>query len=213
MDVSVGLLTLLSGTNCSSIIYTTLYFISLNKYLLSIRCVGNIKKQNVSRSSPGAALTHRRWVIGKTENNKCCWVQGLPLWLGGEDSACHAGATNSIPESGRFPGGEHGNPLHSCLENPVDREACQARVRRVTKSQTGLKRLSTHAHIGFRGMLAVTGFAPKEGFAKDGKHWILKDKWQETKYNSYHLSSTSSDAHCSKYNTWRVECLDGRGRS
>ena len=23
-----------------------------------------------------------------------------------------------IPGSGRSPGGEHGNPLHSCLENP-----------------------------------------------------------------------------------------------
>ena len=28
----------------------------------------------------------------------------------------------SIPESGRFPGGGHGNPLqYSCLENPMDR--------------------------------------------------------------------------------------------
>ena len=27
-----------------------------------------------------------------------------------------------IPGSGRFPGGENGNPLqHSCLENPMDR--------------------------------------------------------------------------------------------
>ena len=30
----------------------------------------------------------------------------------------------SIPGSGRFPGGEHSNPLqHSCLENPMDRGA------------------------------------------------------------------------------------------
>ena len=28
----------------------------------------------------------------------------------------------SIPGSGRFPGGGHGNPLqYSCLENPMDR--------------------------------------------------------------------------------------------
>ena len=33
----------------------------------------------------------------------------------------------SIPEWERSPGGEHGNPLqHSCLENPMDREALQA---------------------------------------------------------------------------------------
>ena len=30
----------------------------------------------------------------------------------------------SIPGSGRFPGGGHGDPLqYSCLENPMDREA------------------------------------------------------------------------------------------
>ena len=29
----------------------------------------------------------------------------------------------SIPESGRSPGGGHGNPLqYSCLENPMDRK-------------------------------------------------------------------------------------------
>ena len=33
----------------------------------------------------------------------------------------------SIPELGRYPGGGHGNPLqYSCLENPMDREACWA---------------------------------------------------------------------------------------
>ena len=31
----------------------------------------------------------------------------------------------SIPGWGRSPGGEHDNPLqYSCLENPMDREAC-----------------------------------------------------------------------------------------
>ena len=30
----------------------------------------------------------------------------------------------SIPGSGRYPGGGHGNPLqYSCLENPMDRGA------------------------------------------------------------------------------------------
>ena len=37
--------------------------------------------------------------------------------------------TNSIPESGRFPGGGHGNPLqYSCLENLMDRRGWQAIV-------------------------------------------------------------------------------------
>ena len=42
-----------------------------------------------------------------------------------------------IPESGRSPGGGHGNPLqYSCLENPMDRGAWRATVQRVTKSRT-----------------------------------------------------------------------------
>ena len=56
----------------------------------------------------------------------------------------------SIPGSGSFPRGGHGNPLqYSCLENPKDRGAWQVRVHRVTKSQTQLKWLSMHANIFF----------------------------------------------------------------
>ena len=45
--------------------------------------------------------------------------------------------TGSIPGSGRFPNGGHGNPLqYSCLENPMDRGACWAAVHGVTKRQT-----------------------------------------------------------------------------
>ena len=37
------------------------------------------------------------------------------------------------------PGGGNGDPLqYSCLENPMDRGACQATVHRVAKSQTRL---------------------------------------------------------------------------
>ena len=41
------------------------------------------------------------------------------------------------PESGRSPGGGHGNPLqYSCLKNTTDREVWQATVHMVAKSQT-----------------------------------------------------------------------------
>ena len=41
------------------------------------------------------------------------------------------------PGSGRFPGGGHGNILHySCLENPMNRGAWQAIVRRLAESDT-----------------------------------------------------------------------------
>ena len=56
--------------------------------------------------------------------------------------------SGSIPGSGRSPGGGNDNPLQDfCLENPMDRGAWQATVYRVTKSQTRLKRLSTHPWI------------------------------------------------------------------
>ena len=52
----------------------------------------------------------------------------------------------SIPGSGRFPGGGHGNQ-YSCLENPMDRETWWAMVHRVAKSWTKVKQLSKHAQI------------------------------------------------------------------
>ena len=43
----------------------------------------------------------------------------------------------SIPELGRCPGEENGNPLqYSCLENSMDRGAWQAAVHGVTNSRT-----------------------------------------------------------------------------
>ena len=45
--------------------------------------------------------------------------------------------TGSIPESGRSPGGGHGNSVqYSCLENPMNGGAWWATVHGVTKSQT-----------------------------------------------------------------------------
>ena len=49
----------------------------------------------------------------------------------------NAGDTGSIPGSGRSPGERNSNPLqYSCLENPMDREAWQATVLGVIRSQT-----------------------------------------------------------------------------
>ena len=54
----------------------------------------------------------------------------------------------SIPRLGRFLGGGNGNPLqYSCLESLMDREAWQATAHGVAKSQTQLKRPSTHLFI------------------------------------------------------------------
>ena len=52
-------------------------------------------------------------------------------------SAGDARDVGLIPESGRSPGGEHGNPLqNSCRENPMDRGAWWAPVHKVAVSDT-----------------------------------------------------------------------------
>ena len=74
---------------------------------------------------------------------------GLPGGSVGQEANCNAGDTgdaDSIPGSGRSPGGGNGNPLqYSCLGNPMDRGAWWATVQGVTKTQT---QMSVHTHIG-----------------------------------------------------------------
>ena len=54
-----------------------------------------------------------------------------------ENLPANAGGMGSISGLGRSPGEGNGNPLqHSCLENSMDREALQATVHGVTRSQT-----------------------------------------------------------------------------
>ena len=59
-------------------------------------------------------------------------------------NAGNTGDSDSIPGSGRSPGGGNGNPLlSSCLENPMDRGLWKAMVHGVAESQRRLKWLST----------------------------------------------------------------------
>ena len=62
---------------------------------------------------------------------------GFPGSSAGKESACNAGDSSLIPESGRSPGEGHSNPLkYSCLKNSMDKEAGQTTVNGVTKSWT-----------------------------------------------------------------------------
>ena len=84
----------------------------------------------------------KTWYIYK----KWCITHPAPVLKNLSVSVEDARDVDSIPGSGRWPGGGHGNPFqHSCLEDPMDRGAWWATVHRVTKSWTWLKHLSTHA--------------------------------------------------------------------
>ena len=51
------------------------------------------------------------------------------VFSGGRESACNAGDQGSVPGLGRSTGEGNGNPRpYSCLENSMDRGACQATV-------------------------------------------------------------------------------------
>ena len=74
--------------------------------------------------------------------SNCCdsgWIHRFKNAPEDKTSTCSAGDWGSLPGLGRFPGEGNGNLLqYSCLENPMDRGAWWATVRRVAKSQTWL---------------------------------------------------------------------------
>ena len=73
--------------------------------------------------------------MGPMSENFDPWLPvhwGFPGDSDGKEFPCNAGDLGSIPELGR-------SPLQcSCLENSMDRGACQAIVHGVTKSPTRL---------------------------------------------------------------------------
>ena len=79
----------------------------------------------------------------------CPCVWGFPLGTGGKEPACQCIRHKRYgfdPWVRKIPWRRKWQPLqYSCLENPMDRGALWATVRRVTKSQTLLKQFSVHA--------------------------------------------------------------------
>ena len=64
---------------------------------------------------------------------------GFPCGSAGKESACNAGDLGSVLGLGRSPGEGNSDPLqYSCLENSMNREAWQAIVHGMAKSQTQL---------------------------------------------------------------------------
>ena len=67
-------------------------------------------------------------------------ILGFPGGSEVKASARNVGDLGLIPELGRCPGEDNGNPLqYSCLENPMDGGAWQAAVHGIAKSRTQLR--------------------------------------------------------------------------
>ena len=61
-----------------------------------------------------------------------------------KESACNAGDRGSVPESGKFPGGGHGNPLQcSCLEHPHEQRSLAGHSPRGCKESVRQRELIT----------------------------------------------------------------------
>ena len=61
-----------------------------------------------------------------------------------KESACNAGDRGSVPESGKFPGGGHGNPLQcSCLEYPHEQRSLAGHSPRGCKESVRQRELIT----------------------------------------------------------------------
>ena len=66
-------------------------------------------------------------------------LEGFPGGSDGKESACSAGDLGLIPELGRSPGEENGNPLqYFCLEKSMDRGDWWATVHGVAKGKAEL---------------------------------------------------------------------------
>ena len=88
----------------------------------------------------------------------------IPGGTTGKEPTCHC-RRHKRCKLGRSPGGGHGTPLqYSYLENPMDREACQGTVHRVSK-RTWLKQLSMCA----QGKLESDCPSPGKYSEKSGK--------------------------------------------
>ena len=77
-------------------------------------------------------------------------VNGLPRWHSGKESTCNAADPRdmvSISGLGRYLGEWNGNPLqYSCLENPMERGAWQARVHGVIRELDPTEHGHMHTH-------------------------------------------------------------------
>ena len=130
-----------------AVIYISVYYLNFSWLWLIYNVVLALNVQQCDSVCMYCFLLYviaRSWVLHSrvldVYGSVYMFISGFTWWFSGKESTCKAGAIGdrgSIPGSGRFPGGGHGNPLqYSYLENPMDRGAWQATVHRVAKTST-----------------------------------------------------------------------------
>ena len=100
------------------------------------------------------------------------------------------------PGYGRYPGEVHGNPLqYSCLENLKDIGDWEATVHGAAKSQTQMKRLSTHNGPNIQGSYAILFFTASD-FTFTTRHihnWVSFPLWPSLYILSGAISLTPTE--------------------
>ena len=133
-------------------------------------------------------------------NYEIHWTIPLDFPGGSDDkaSAYNAGDPGLVPGLGRTPGEGNGNPLqYSCLENPMDRAACQATVSGVTKSWT---RLTSLTSLSLDNCCQVHPFQRQEVVLDSSS--CASRRWLPTQSLSWFVSLSSSMPFSLKYLLW-----------
>ena len=98
------------------------WYPDLSQCLFSLVGLENLRRYRLEYSEDTKYLS---LVVGKTSPSLSITMR----FSGVKNPPANAGDEDSIPELGRSPGEGNGYPLqYSCLQNPMDREACQATV-------------------------------------------------------------------------------------
>ena len=118
-----------------------LYILTTNEYTLYIASDLDFKKfNNISVSNVLNVLLlddFNPLTLLLINDDYIIIYMGFPGGSDNKESACSAGFSGLIPESGKSPGAGNGYPVqYSCLENSMDRGAWGAKVYGVAKSWT-----------------------------------------------------------------------------
>ena len=126
----------------------------------------------------------------------CFW--GFPGGLDDKESACNVGHLGSIPELGRSPAGEHGNPFqYSCLENPHGQRSLASYSPWGSKESDMTERLSMCVFLRSQGSDSIwfsghiQAWLSKRSEMWEGLGGKIKFAWRQKEMTNLEESRTS----------------------